>query len=148
MIKSSPVLSLTKVKRQEKVKWRDQIPRTSNRVESGTLGNHSSGLSIMTWVMVFPFNWPGVLEAMGLQRVRYDWVTELNWTEWSSLGGSVVKTLPAMQETWVWSLGWEDPLEKKTSTPSSILAWRFPWTLDPGGLWSMGLQKSWTQLSD
>ena len=51
--------------------------------ESGTLENHSSGLSIKTWVMVFPFNWPGVLQAMGSHRDGHDWVTELKWTELS-----------------------------------------------------------------
>ena len=56
--------------------------------------------------------------------------------------------LPAMQETQVWSLGWEDPLEKEMATHSSILAWETPWTEEPGGLQSMGLQKSWTQLRD
>ena len=47
-----------------------------------------------------------------------------------------VKTLLAMQETWVQSLGWEDPLEKKMETHSSILAWRIPWTEEIGGLYS------------
>ena len=56
-------------------------------------------------------------------------------------GGSVVKIPPAMQETWVRSLGWEDPLEKEMATHSSILAWEIPWTEKPGGLWSMVLQK-------
>ena len=46
----------------------------------------------------------------------------------SSLVAQLVKNLPAMQETWVRSLGWEDPLEKKKATHSSILAWRIPWT--------------------
>ena len=46
------------------------------------------------------------------------------------LGGSVVKSLPAVQETWVWSLGWEDPLEKEMATHSSILAWEIPQTND------------------
>ena len=46
----------------------------------------------------------------------------------------MVKNLPAMQETWVRSLGWEDPLEKGMATHSSILAWRIPWTEAPGGL--------------
>ena len=50
----------------------------------------------------------------------------------------MVKNLPAMQETWVWSLGWEDPLEKGMTTHSNILAWRIPWTEKPGGLQSMG----------
>ena len=49
-----------------------------------------------------------------------------------------IKTLPAMQETWVQSLGQEDPLEKETATHSSILAWKIPWTAKPGGLQSMG----------
>ena len=47
-----------------------------------------------------------------------------------------------MQETRVWSLGWEDPLEKEMATHSSILAWRIPWTAEPDGLQSMGLQES------
>ena len=52
-----------------------------------------------------------------------------------------VKNLPALRETWVRSLGWEDPLEKKMATHSSILAWRIPWTEEPGRLQSMGLQR-------
>ena len=54
-----------------------------------------------------------------------------------------VNHLPAIQETWVQFLGWEDPLEKEMATHSSILAWRIPWTEEPGGLQSMG-HKSWT----
>ena len=46
-----------------------------------------------------------------------------------------------MQEMWVQSLGWKDPLEKKTATHSRILAWRIPWTEEPGRLWSVGLQR-------
>ena len=60
----------------------------------------------------------------------------------------MVKNLPEMQETWVCSLGWEDLLEKGVATHSSILAWRIPWTEEPGGLESMGSQKSSTRLSD
>ena len=52
-----------------------------------------------------------------------------------------VKNLPAMQETQVRSLGWEDPLEKGMATHSSILAWEIPWTEEPGRLQSMGLQR-------
>ena len=48
-----------------------------------------------------------------------------------------VKNLPAMQQTWVWSLGQEEPLEKVTATHSSIVACRIPWTEEPGGLQSM-----------
>ena len=53
----------------------------------------------------------------------------------------MVKDLPAVQETQVRSLGWEDPLEKGMATHSSILAWGIPWTEDPGRLWSMGWQR-------
>jgi len=52
-----------------------------------------------------------------------------------------VKNLPAMQETQVLSLGWEDPLEKGMATHSSSLAWRIPWTEEPGGLQFMGSQR-------
>ena len=52
--------------------------------------------------------------------------------------GSVVKNPPAMWETWVGSLGWEDPLKEGMATHSSILAWRIPWSEGPGGLQSMG----------
>ena len=53
----------------------------------------------------------------------------------------MLKNLPAMQETQVQSLGWEDPLEKEMGTHSSILAWKIPWTEEPGRLQSMGLQR-------
>ena len=54
----------------------------------------------------------------------------------------MVKNLPAMQETQVQSLDWEDPLEKETATHSTTLAWRIPWAEEPGGLQSMGLQRA------
>ena len=53
----------------------------------------------------------------------------------------MVKSLPAIWETSVLSLGWEDPLEKEMATHSSILAWRIPWTEEPGGLQSVGSQR-------
>ena len=56
--------------------------------------------------------------------------------------GSVVKNLPAMLETWVGSLGWEDPLEKDMTTYSSVLAWKIPRTEEPGGLHFMRSQES------
>src|SRR5574337_69122 len=55
--------------------------------------------------------------------------------------GEMVESLSAMWETWVRSLGWEDPLEKEVATHSSILAWKIPWMEEPGGLQSMGLQR-------
>ena len=60
---------------------------------------------------------------------------------WASPVAQTVKNPPAMQETWVQFLGWEDPLEKGMATHSSILAWRIPWTEEPGGLQSMGPQR-------
>ena len=53
----------------------------------------------------------------------------------------MVKCLPVMQETWVLSLGWEDPLEKEMAPHSSTLAWKIPWMEEPGRLQSMGLQR-------
>ena len=59
-----------------------------------------------------------------------------------------VRNLPAMQETWFWSLAWEDPLEKGMANHSSILAWRIP--VDRGDWWAAipGVAKSWTRLSN
>ena len=54
----------------------------------------------------------------------------------------MVKNLPGMQETWVQSLGQEDPLEKEMAAHSSILAWRIPWTEEPGRLQTMGSQRA------
>ncbi|MES9130246.1 hypothetical protein ABEQ10_11990, partial [Cutibacterium acnes] len=73
----------------------------------------------------------------------YNHFIRLTFTVFSgvSLVAQRVKNPPAMQETWVQSLGWEDPLEKEMATHSSILAWRIPWTEEPGGLQSMGSQR-------
>jgi len=59
----------------------------------------------------------------------------------ASLVAQRVKRLPTMQETWVWSLGQADPLEKEMATHSSTLAWKIPWTEKPGRLQSMGSQR-------
>ena len=60
---------------------------------------------------------------------------------WTSLMAQPVRSLPAMQEIWIWSLGWEDPLEKEMATHSSILVWNIPWTEKPGRLQFMGSQR-------
>ena len=60
---------------------------------------------------------------------------------WTSLVAQMIKNLPAMQETWVQSLGWEDPLEKGMVTHSSIFAWKIPWTEESGQLQSTGSQR-------
>ena len=59
----------------------------------------------------------------------------------ASLVAQLVKNLPAVQETWVQSLGQEDPLEKEMATHSSILAWKMLWTEEPGRIQSMGSQR-------
>ena len=61
--------------------------------------------------------------------------------EVASLMAQMVKNLPAMWETWILSMGQEDPLEKGIATHSRILAWRIPWTEEPGGLRAMGSQR-------
>ena len=66
----------------------------------------------------------------------------------ASLVTQMVKNLPVMQETWVQSLGQEDPLEKGMAAQSSILAWRIPWSEEPGGQQSMGSQSVGHDLSD
>ena len=60
---------------------------------------------------------------------------------WHSLVAQIVKNLPALQETPVQSLDWEDPLEKEMATHSSILAWEIPWIEEPGGLQCMGSEE-------
>ena len=67
---------------------------------------------------------------------------------WASLVAQMIKNFPAMRETWVRSLGQEDPLEKGTATQFSILAWRIPWTEEHGGLQSMDLQRVRHDLRD
>ena len=64
------------------------------------------------------------------------------WLVWASLVTQRVKNPPAMQDTWVWFLGWEDPLEKGVATHSGVLAWRIPWTEEPGRLQSMESQRN------
>ena len=84
------------------------------------------------------------------RRPQFDsWVWEIPWRRdrlptpgsWASLVVQMVKNPHAMQETWVRFLGWEDPLEEGMAAHSSILAWRIPWTEEPGGLQSMGSQR-------
>ena len=86
----------------------------------------------------------------GVARVGHDLATKppSPCYQKASFVAQLVKDFPAMQETQIPSLDQEDPLEKEMATHSSILAWRIPWTEEPGGLQSMGSQKSWTQLSN
>ena len=80
---------------------------------------------------------------MGLYRSPHfrDFFVVVNYLVSSSLVAQAVKNLPAMWETWVQSLGWEDLLEKGMAPHSNILAWRIPWTEKPGRLQSIGSQR-------
>ena len=78
--------------------------------------------------------------SMEQNRKPRDKSTHL-WTPWASLVAQRLKHLPGMQEIWVRSLGWEDPLEKEMAIHSSILAWRIPWTEKPSKLQSTGSQR-------
>ena len=79
-----------------------------------------------------------------LKKFRWAPDHRFSWKKWILYISQVaqrLKHLPAMRETWVQSLGQEDPLEKEMATHSSILAWRIPWTEEPGGLQSTGSQR-------
>ena len=93
------------------------------------------------WINIHPLPHPVIkcqLDHILNNYIRiWIWV----WAFSGFPGGSVVKNPPAMQETVVWSLGWEDPLEKEMATQSRILAWRIPWTDEPGWLQSTWLQR-------
>ena len=89
------------------------------------------------------------------QRLKPTSDTPLIFTLFKSFvdfpGGSVVKNLPAMkemQETQVWSLYWEDPVEGDMATHSNIFAWRIPWTEEPDGLQTMGFQRDMTKATE
>ena len=69
------------------------------------------------------------------------WISPGQLTGWGFPGGSDGKESAAMQETWLLSLGWDNPLEKRMATQFSMLAWRIPWTEEPGGLQPMGLHR-------
>ena len=129
------------------------------------MATHSS---ILAW-RISRTEEPGRLQSMGLQGIRHDWSDSTQLTDapsralevlhdsccsyqptmpagisgciYVSLVAQMVKNLPSVWETWVWSLGQEDPLEKEMETDSSILARIIPWTEEPGGPQSMGLQR-------
>ena len=81
--------------------------------------------------------------AFGVSVSIFTILVDVSWYVFhqTSLVAQMVKRLPTMWETWVQSPGWEDLLEKEMATHSSILAWKIPWTEEPGRLQSMGLQR-------
>ena len=87
-------------------------------------------------------SWINILDILNKVMVK-------RWIKWKGFpGGTVVKNLPANAGDTGWSLGQEDALEEEMATHSSILAWKIPWTEESGGLQSIELQKSQTQLSN
>ena len=90
-----------------------------------------------SFYFLYDFDYPRHLTSVEFYSICL-FVTGL--FHWTSLVAQMVKRLPTMWETWVRSLGWEDPLEKEMATHSSILAWKIPWTEDPHRLHSMGSQ--------
>ena len=105
----------------------------------GEIATHSS---VFTWKIPWAEE-PGGLQSIGPWRVRHSWALCFETKvlciplSMASLVAQTVKCLPTVRETWVRSLSREDPLEKEMATHSSILAWRIPWTEDPGRLQSM-----------
>ena len=89
-------------------------------------------------------------EGRTLEKPQEPWNGKLlkaSFSSWAFLVAQRVKCLPTMRETWVRSLGWEDPLEKEMAAHSSTLAWKIPWTEEPGRLQPMGSQRvghDWT----
>ena len=73
-----------------------------------------------------------------IKHIPLDFVCHIIYVLWASLVAHMVKNLPEICEIWVLYLIWEDPLEKEIAIHSSILAWRIPWTEEPGGLQSIG----------
>ena len=82
-----------------------------------------------------------ILEWVAISFSRGDFLTWGLNPGWASLVAQMVKSLPEMQETWVWSLGWEDSPEKEMATYSNIFAWEILWMEEPGRLQSMGFQR-------
>ena len=98
------------------------------------------GLAFGIWLLPLPAPFPLPPPAPSLSPFLPFIIDELSLftsINQTSLVVQMVKNVPVMQESWVRSLGWEDPLEKEMATHSSILAWRIPWTEEPGGLQSM-----------
>ena len=117
MVKNLPAMRETQVL---PLVWEDTL-------EKG-MATHSN---ILAW-RTLQTEEPGGIQSMGLQRGGYGW---------TSLVAQTIKHLSTMWETWVRSLGREDPLEKEMAIHSRTIAWKIPWTEEPGRLQSMGSQR-------
>ena len=106
---------------------------TLSQYPAGVLGLRSGWLSSLRYG-----SWAG---SKGRGADRTWMLFALGLMIWTSLVTHMVKNLPAMRETWVWSLDWKDSLENELATLSSVLAWRIPGSEEPGGLQSLGSQR-------
>ena len=150
--------------------WLFATPWTAAHQSSLSITNYRSPPKIMYIESVMPSNhlilcrplllWPSILpsirvfsnkSALCIRWPKY-WSFSFSWSRSkltenkvmlmnNALVAQRIKHLPAMQETWVRFLSWEDPLEKEMAPHSSILAWRIPWTEEPSGLQSTGSQR-------
>ena len=109
----------------------------SNKIHMYVLVSSSIPYCVLCSCFHFPF-FPSV--SLSLLSLSY-FSHSLFFTFFLSMVSQMVKNLPAVQETWVQSLGREDTVKKGMATHSIILAWRIPWTEEPGGLQSVGLQR-------
>ena len=120
----------------------------NNRLTDESPSKYYLNTSLYMWslsiYLIYPLDFHIQLYIERAYKEKHRWCTDIDT---DILVAPMVKNLPAMRETQVQSLGWEDPLEKGMATHSSILAWRVPRTEEPGGLQPMGLQ-SQTRLSD
>ena len=122
-------------------RWRDTEDDGGGRIQSQTY--HSPPLSILFLVShkdVITRSKYLYCKWAQLTFVEFFKILGLPWWQ-ASLVAQRLKCLSTMRETWVQSLGWEDPLEKEMATHFSILAWRIPWTEEPGRLQSTRLQR-------
>ena len=118
-------------------KWCNKVctywdfPKEQWRIESWRHENHWG------WCMSSWSKWYGLTKLVAERIMGREEIQELFPV------AQMVKNLPAMQETRVWSPGWENPLEKKLATQPNILAWKIPWAEEPDGLQSLGSQRIW-----
>ena len=129
---------------------RDNVSMKGRTEDGGKEENRAWTDSVMLWDIILPVYLPYLLSGLFLpsSRGEYNKHTRSTREVQASLVAQVVKNPPAMQETWVWSLGLDDSLEKGKATHSSILDWRIPWAVSSMGLQRVGLSNFRTRLSN